>query len=268
MTAPRAMTLAALFVTGSIAGAAAVTLASNASDAPPTLIAGPVSYVDYEQSADGLVSLTVEMFNASERAVPVAVTSIAGWLVSISDANTPVVPPGTWTQLEITAAANCDVERTNAIAVDAGAHKLAVELDQSLDHILHSVHDELCGSTPYVFATTEVESATADDQGLRIDLRLLGHGHRPAGDLHIIDAHSRLTGTTFHVANLPRELPVDGSTAVDAYWIVDDCPMALDAMVHPAVTFLTMEGVLVEAPLDDRGVAVLARYIAQRCTPG
>jgi hypothetical protein len=69
------------------------------------------------------------------------------------------------------------------------------------------------------------------------------------------------------VTSLPAELAVDGSTVLDAYWTIDDCTVALQAIARPAVTFITEEGVTVEAPLGDRGVGALARHIANKCTP-
>jgi hypothetical protein len=267
VTAPRAMALAALFVAGTIAGAGAVALASSASGSPPSLVTAPLLNSDYERSAEGLVTLAVDVFNSSEQDVPVVVRSFGGWPVSASETEPEVLSAGTWTQLEIIAAPDCDAVLTEVMAVDAGSYSLDVPLGQDIPHILRRVHDEFCGVEPYLFATTEVESATADDQGLRIDLRLLGHGRRAPGDLQIIDARSPLLGSTFRVTNLPATLAVDGSTVLDAHWTVDDCTLALQAMARPAVTFITQQGVAVEAPLDDRGAVVLARYIANECTP-
>lgn len=267
MTAPRAMALAALFVAGTIAGARGVALASSASDSPPTLVIAPLLNSDYERSAEGLVTLAVDVFNSSEQDVPVVVRSFAGWPVSGSGTETEVLSAGAWTQLEIIAVPDCDVVLTEVMAVDAGSYSLDVQLGRDIPRILRRVHDEFCGLEPYLFATTEVESATADDHGLRIDLRLLGHGRRALGDLQIIDARSDMLGSTFRVTNVPETLAVDGSTVLDAYWTVDDCTMALQAPTRPAVTFITQQGVVVQAPLGDRGAAALARYIANECTP-
>lgn len=267
MTAPRAMALAALFVAGTIAGAGAVALASGASGSPPSLVTAPLLNSDYERSAEGLVTLAVDVFNSSEQDVPVVVRSFGGWPVPGSETEPEVLSAGTWTQLEIIAAPDCDAVLTEVMAVDAGSDSLDVPLGQDIPHILRRVHDEFCGVEPYLFATTEVESATADDQGLRIDLRLLGHGRRALGDLQIIDARSPLLGSTFRVTNLPATLAVDGSTVLDAYWTIDDCTLALQAIARPAVTFTTQQGVVVEAPLDDRGAVALARYTANECTP-
>lgn len=265
MTASRAMALAALFVTGTIAGAAAVALASSASSSPPSLVAGSLLSSDSENSAEGFVTLTIDVFNSSEADLPVMVRSFAGWPVSETDAE--VLPARAWTQLEITTAPDCEEVLTEVMAVDVGSYPLDVSLDPGIGGILRRVRDEFCGLDAHVFAETKVASATADDQGLRMDIRLRGHGRRPLGDLQIIDSHSGLTGGTFNVTNLPEILGVDGSTVLDAYWTIDDCTEALLAIVRPAAIFITEEGVTVEAPLDDRGVAALARYIANECTP-
>ena len=192
MIAPRAMALAALFVAGTIAGAGGVALASSASGSPPSLVTAPLLNSDYERSAEGLVTLAVDVFNSSEQDVSVVVRSFAGWPVSGSETETEVLSAGTWTQLKIIAAPDCDAVLTEVMAVDAGSYSLDVPLGQDIPHILRRVHDEFCGLEPYIFATTEVESATADDQGLRVDLRLLGHGRRAQGDLQLIDARSPL----------------------------------------------------------------------------
>jgi hypothetical protein len=265
VTAPRATALAALFVTGTIAGAAAVALASSASSAPPSLVAGSLLSSDSENSAEGFVTLTIDVFNSSEADLPVMVRSFAGWPVSETDLE--VLPARAWTQLEITTAPDCAGMLTEVTAVDAGSYSLDVPLDPGIPGILRRVRDEFCGMDPRVFAETKVESATAEDQGLRMDLRLLGHGRRPLGDLQIIEAHSGIPGGTLHVTNLPEILGVDGSIVLDAYWTIDDCTVALQAIVRPAVTFITAENVAVEAPLDDRGVAAFARYVANECTP-
>jgi hypothetical protein len=267
VTAPRAIALAALFVAGTIAGAGAVALASSASGSPPSLVTAPLLNSDYERSAEGLVTLAVDVFNSGEQDVPIVVRSFAGWPVSGSGTDTEVLSARTWTQLEIIAAPDCDVMLTEVMAVDAGSYSLDVQLGRDIPRILRRVHDEFCGLEPYLFATMEVDSATADDQGLRIDLRLLGHGRRALGDLQIIDARPPLPGSTFRVTNVPETLAVDGSTVLDAYWTVDDCTVALQAIARPAVTFITQQGVVVEAPLDDRGAAAFARYIANECTP-
>jgi len=259
--------MAALFVAGTIAGAGAVALASSASGSPPSLVTAPLVHSDYERSVDNLATLAVDVFNSSEQDVPVVVRSIAGWPASRSETETKVLSARTWTHLEIIAAPDCDAVLTDVMTVDAGSYSIDVPLGQEIPRILRRVHDEFCGPDPYVFAEAEVESANADDQGLRIDLRLLGHGRRPVGDLQLIHARSRLPGSSFHVTNLPETLAVDGSTVLDAYWTVDDCTVALQAIIRPAVTFITQQGVVVEAPLDDRGVAALARYIANECTP-
>ena len=69
------------------------------------------------------------------------------------------------------------------------------------------------------------------------------------------------------MTNVPTTLAVYGSTVLDANWTVDDCTVALQSIARPAVTFITQQGVAVEASLDDRGAVVLARYIANECTP-
>jgi hypothetical protein len=215
-----------------------------------------------------LVTLAVDVFNSSEQDVPVVVRSLPdGRCPGAGRTDTEVLSAGTWTQLEIIAAPDCDVVLTEVMAVDAGSYSLDVQHGRDIPRILRRVHDEFRELEPYLFATTEVESATADDQGLRIELRLLGHGRRALGDLQIIDARSPLLGSTFRVTNVPETLAVCGSTVLDAYWTVDDCTMALQAITRPAVTFITQQGVVVEAPLDDRGAAAFARYIANECTP-
>lgn len=265
MTAPRATTLAALFVAGTIAGA--VALASSAAGSPPSLATGPVLTSDYGRSAEGLVTLAVDVFNSSEQDVPIVVRSFAGWQMSGNEPAGEVLPARTWSRLEITTAPDCDAALTEVMTLDAGSYSLDVPLDPGIPGILRRVHNEFCELEPYVFATAEAEAATADDQGLHIDLRLLGHGREPLGDLQITDARSRLPGSTFRVTNLPVTLAVGGSTMLDAYWTVDDCTVALQAIVRPAITFSTEEDVVVEAPLDDRGVAALARHIANQCAP-
>ncbi|HEX6336308.1 MAG TPA: hypothetical protein VFZ85_05090 [Jiangellaceae bacterium] len=267
MTAPRSTTLAALFVAGTIAGAGGVALASSAAGSPPSLATGPLLSSDYELSAEGLVTLAVDVFNSSEQDVPVVVKSVAGWQVSGSEPDSEVLPARTWTRLEITTMPDCDAVITEVMTLDAGSYSLDVPLEHGIPQMLRRLHDEFCGLDPYVFATMEVASATADDQGLGMSLRLLGHGREPLGDLQITDTRPSLSGSTFRVTNLPVTLAVEGSTMLDAHWTVDDCTVALQAIVRPAVTFVTEERVVIEAPLDDRGVALLARYIANVCTP-
>lgn len=146
MTASRAMALAALFVTGTIAGAAAVALASSASSSPPSLVAGSLLSSDSENSAEGFVTLTIDVFNSSEADLPVMVRSFAGWPVSETDAE--VLPARAWTQLEITTAPDCEEVLTEVMAVDVGSYPLDVSLDPGIGGILRRVRDEFAGWTP------------------------------------------------------------------------------------------------------------------------
>lgn len=167
------MALAALFVAGTIAGAGGVALASSASGSRPSLVTAPLLNSDYERSAEGVVTLAVDVFNSGEQDVPDVVRSFAGWPVSGSETETEVLSAGAWTQLEIIAAPDCDAVLTEVMAVDAGSYSLDVPPGRDI---------------PRISRRTEVDSATADDHGLRIDLRLLGHGRRALGDLQLIDA--------------------------------------------------------------------------------
>jgi hypothetical protein len=120
------MALAALFITGTIAGAGAVALTSSASSSPPNLVTGPLLNSEFEHPAEGLVTLTVDLFNSSEHDLPVVVRSFAGWPVSGSEADPEVLSARTWTPLEITVAPDCDAVLTEVMAVDAGPHSLDV----------------------------------------------------------------------------------------------------------------------------------------------
>lgn len=265
MTTPRALVLAALFIAGSVAGAGAVALASSTSSPPPRLVTatfGP----NYELSSDGAIALTVDVFNPSDDDLPVTVTSIAGWPVPEGTLSKQVLAGRSWTQIEVNAALDCAATPSDLIELDAGSELLVVSLEPAIHDHLSFVHGEHCGSGRQVRVETEVESVSNVGDGLRIDLRLLGHGRQPIGNLQITDARTSLPGSSVTLVGLPAELGVDGSIVLTTHWTVHDaCVLAHEAMPEPNITFATGENFALDTWLGERGVAVFARYAAAEC---
>lgn len=266
MIAPRALVLAALFVAGSVAGAGAVTLASSASTPPPRLVTGLMFGPDYELTPDGTITLTVDVFNPSDDDLPVNVISIAGWPVPEEASSTQVLSARSWTPIEVNAVLDCAATPSDSIELDAGSDSLDVSLEPAIHGQLSFVHGEHCGSSRQIRVETEIESVSDLGDGLRIDLRVLGHGLRLVGNLQINDARTSLPGSSVALVGLPAELGVDGSTVVTTRWTVfDTCVLASESMPNPNITFATEDNFTLDGWLGARGVAVFTRYAVAGC---
>lgn len=263
MSAPRAVVLAVCFVAGSVAGAGAVALAS--SSPPPRLVAAAFGLND-ELTSEGAITFAIDVFNPSDDDIPVTVTSIAGWPVPDEELGTDVLVGRSWTEIAVNAALDCAAMRSDLIELDARSESLAVALEPSVLGQLRFVHGEHCGSGRQLSVEAEIESVSDVGDGLRIDLRLPGHGRQSIGDLRITDARTSLPGSSVELARPPAQLGVDGAIVVTTKWTVHDaCVLAREAMPEPNITFATEENFALDTWLRERGVAVFARYAAAEC---
>lgn len=267
MTTPRMLSLAALFVAGTITGAGAVALASSSPSSPPNLVMGQLFRDNYELTSNGALTLAVELFNTGQEDVSVIVGSVAGWPTEGGPGH--LLSARAWTQIDISAVPTCDAPAVDVMALDVDGTPLSVPLEPVVLDQVRFILEEHCGSNRYVYLDSEVASAIEDDGRLRMDLRLPGHGRPPIGTLHITEGRSQLRGSVVELAHPPAALPATAPIVVTTYWTIDDCELALPALSEPPVlSFSTVEGFTVQTRSDSRGVAAVARHVAAECGQG
>jgi hypothetical protein len=209
--------------------------------------------------------LTVDVFNTADRELTARPVSIGGW--PIDDAEPASLTARSWTPIRLTAVPDCEREPTTIFDLSIGGRPVAADLPSYAGEMLAYLRLDHCGTSRQLFVEPSIEATSADDAGLLIELRVPGHGRRRVGDVTITAIASEMLGVVVESDDFPATLPVDGALTLVTRWTVADCGAATRNHVVAAFQLLAADDTRVEAWLGDRGIAVLARYIAVECGP-
>lgn len=255
-----------VFVLGAVVGAGTVGLVSSAGNAPPNLVAGNVVGVEYDPAVAASISVSVNVYNASNRAITALPTSIAGWPHAGEKTGVQELPAKSWTELVITALPDCDRVLTNVAVVEVDATQHQIVIGPHIAERLSYARQDYCGLDRRLYLEGEPEAASVEGDALRMDVRLPAHGRTMLGEQLITNAFAQTPGWLVQVDDLPVTYPPDESTLVSVSWHIQDCRFAAENAVAPSIRFTTEGNVVVESWLGDRGAAMLARYVATQCT--
>jgi hypothetical protein len=265
MTTVRSALLVALFTAGAVVGAGAVEMGSSAADGPPTVIVGQRVEADFYGSLDDEIPFTVDLFNTDDRELTAVPVSIAGW--PVDHAEPASLTPRSWTPVGLISIPDCDREPTAALELTVDGRPVEVELPSHAGGMLGYLLAEYCGTSQHLFVEPSVEASSVDDAGLQIEIRIPGHGHRRRGEIQVVAIRAEMAGVAVEADDLPVILSRDGALTLTTRWTVDNCGPATRSHVTPDVRLIGADGTEVNSWLGERGVAVLARYIAVECGP-
>lgn len=253
------------FALGAVAGAGMSVLVSSTADPVPNLVAGNVVSVEYDPAAAASIAVSVNIYNASDDDITALPTSIAGWPYAGDETGNQVLPARSWTELAITALPDCDRVLTNVAVVEVDATQHQIVIGPQVAERLSYVRQDYCGLDRHLYVEPELIAASSEGNSLRMDLRLPAHGRTMLGEQLITDAYAQSRGFIVEMDGLPATYTSDASLVLSARWSIRDCPAAVEGVLAPSIMFTTEDNVVVDSWLGDRGVAMLARYVATQC---
>jgi hypothetical protein len=254
-----------VFALGAAAGAGVVGSVSSAASPSPNLVAGNGITVNYDPMADDSIAVSIDIYNASDHDLTALPTLVAGWAVAGDEPAPQVLFARSWTALSVSALPVCDEPLTDVVVIEADATQYQVATGPHLVEQLSYLRQNYCGLGSHVFIEPEPVSTSVEADALRMDLRMPAHRRPMLGEQLITGALSQTPGFTAEADGVPATLTADEPLAVSVLWQIQDCQTAAESVTGPSIAFTTDDDVVVESWLGDRGVALLARYVATQC---